>query len=436
MQFVAAGALAAILYRVKARKHITMADAPDAKRRKIDGGDSAAAPAAPADDGRGALLLRAGEAWWTGPDGAALLDNATVVGEEHFASDGGGGAAGRVIGTHNGKFHCDEVLACSMLLLLPEFRGCTIVRTRDGDALKQCHIVVDVGGEYDDAARRFDHHQPSFTGTMEALNRRIKLSSAGLVYKHYGRALVAHVARAAFGAELAADDLETVYKKLYAGFVEHVDAIDNGVDIQRSGSPRYKVTSDLSSRVDRLNPHWNEPAPAGGRAGKHAREHARFRRALRVAAEELLGHLQRWVLSWLPARVRVARAVSAAVERGEPALPGAAANKGEVLVLEEFCPWRGHLGDLEEERGLGPVAKYCVFADSRGTSWRVQAVSERPGSFETRKGLPKAWRGLRDAELDAAAGVDGCVFVHASGFIGGNKTREGAIAMAAKALAM
>ena len=36
----------------------------------------------------------------------------------------------------------------------------------------------------------------------------------------------------------------------------------------------------------------------------------------------------------------------------------------------------------------------------------------------------------------AAAGVPGCVFVHASGFIGGNDTLEGAVAMASKALDM
>lgn len=34
----------------------------------------------------------------------------------------------------------------------------------------------------------------------------------------------------------------------------------------------------------------------------------------------------------------------------------------------------------------------------------------------------------------AACGVPGGIFVHASGFIGGNRTLEGAVAMAAKAL--
>ena len=39
------------------------------------------------------------------------------------------------------------------------------------------------------------------------------------------------------------------------------------------------------------------------------------------------------------------------------------------------------------------------------------------------------------AALTAAAGIDGCKFVHASGFIGGNATYEGALAMALRLVA-
>lgn len=42
--------------------------------------------------------------------------------------------------------------------------------------------------------------------------------------------------------------------------------------------------------------------------------------------------------------------------------------------------------------------------------------------------------GVRDEELDKVSGIKGCVFVHASGFIGGNKTFEGALEMARKAV--
>lgn len=64
----------------------------------------------------------------------------------------------------------------------------------------------------------------------------------------------------------------------------------------------------------------------------------------------------------------------------------------------------------------------------------MQAISVSPGSFTSRLPLPSAWRGLRDEELSSASGIPGGVFVHMSGFIGGNQTYEGALAMATKAL--
>ena len=48
--------------------------------------------------------------------------------------------------------------------------------------------------------------------------------------------------------------------------------------------------------------------------------------------------------------------------------------------------------------------------------------------------LPESWRGLRDKELDTVSGVSGCIFVHSSGFIGGNTSYEGALKMATRAL--
>ena len=60
----------------------------------------------------------------------------------------------------------------------------------------------------------------------------------------------------------------------------------------------------------------------------------------------------------------------------------------------------------------------------------MQAIAVAPGSFESRCPLPAAWRGLRDEELSRVSGIPGGVFVHMSGFIGGNATLEGALAMA------
>lgn len=56
-------------------------------------------------------------------------------------------------------------------------------------------------------------------------------------------------------------------------------------------------------------------------------------------------------------------------------------------------------------------------------------------SFENRKSLPEAWRGVRDEKLSEVAGIKGCTFCHASGFTGGADTFEGVLEMAKKSLA-
>lgn len=73
------------------------------------------------------------------------------------------------IGTHNGVFHCDDALACFMLKCLPKFKDAEIIRTRDEALLKDCDVVVDVGGVYDAATQRFDHHQRGFTETLASV---------------------------------------------------------------------------------------------------------------------------------------------------------------------------------------------------------------------------------------------------------------------------
>lgn len=52
-----------------------------------------------------------------------------------------------------------------------------------------------------------------------------------------------------------------------------------------------------------------------------------------------------------------------------------------------------------------------------------------------RKPLHPKWWGVRNDKLEEISGIPDTVFCHASGFIGGNKTREGALKMALESLA-
>lgn len=60
---------------------------------------------------------------------------------------------------HQLTFCSDEALAVWMLKQTNDFKGATLVRTRDPAKLAECSVVVDVGGVYDPAQQRYDHHQ-------------------------------------------------------------------------------------------------------------------------------------------------------------------------------------------------------------------------------------------------------------------------------------
>lgn len=52
----------------------------------------------------------------------------------------------------------------------------------------------------------------------------------------------------------------------------------------------------------------------------------------------------------------------------------------------------------------------------------------------SRLSLLEEWRGIRDEALSELSGIKDCIFVHAGGFIGGNKNQEGALEMARRTL--
>ena len=335
---------------------------------------------------------------------------------------------GPLIGTHNGHFHADEALAVYLLRTLPAYASSPLVRTRDPELLSTCHTVVDVGGEYDATVNRYDHHQRTFTTTFP--QHGTKLSSAGLVYMHFGRAIIAQRT----GLPADSPEVSILFEKIYTEFVEALDAHDNGIsayDPADTANIKKRFNDNginLGSLVGDLNSSYtlapSDPAQA------QADEDSRFLTASTFMGETFLRKLDFYHLSWLPARGVVSAAFNARKENVH--------SSGKIMVLQESGPWKDHLYSLESEAETPEDEKplYVLYAEGphEGAKWRIQAVSVTKDSFQSRKPLPEAWRGFRDEELSAKSGVDGGVFVHASGFIGGNKSFEGAKEMAVRAL--
>ncbi|KAG5484627.1 hypothetical protein CUR178_07218 [Leishmania enriettii] len=380
-------------------------------------------------------------------DGLTVLASLADRPAASAGSSCGSSAAKPIICTHNGSFHCDEAMACGLLRHVPEYHEAIVLRTRDPKQIDACDVVVDVGAIYDAGKNRYDHHQASFHDTMTTRKKTYKtrLSSAGLVYRHFGRQIICQYVEAALQPSspvraavlsmtkwpesrtgVSDAELDVLEDAVYANFVEQVDGIDNGIECWGLADPtvgalvpNYKQSTNLSQRIGQLQAYWNEPDN-----GDVVAENANFAVAVEMAATEFFEAVTYLAFSWLPARSIVEAAFHRRQEFDE---------SGKIIVINDtkMCPWKDHLLDLEADNNCVGSVLYVVFSDSK--SWRVQAVPKTSTSFENRKPLP--YRGLRDDELSTACGIEGGVFVHVSGFIGGMKTFDGAMALAKQALA-
>ena len=247
---------------------------------------------------------------------------------------------------------------------------------------------------------------------------------------HFGKAIIAQQ----LGVSEEAEEVGVLWTKIYESFIEALDAHDNGISaydpkaVKEAGLE--KRFSDggfsLGAMVGRLNPNWNDPTPSDPVEAQKA-EDEKFLLASTRMGEEFSRDLEYYTKSWLPARSIVQQAYAKRLEY-DP--------QGRVLVFDgQSVPWKDHLYTLEAQEGGNAKVLYVLYPEkpTPDAKWRIQAVPVSKDSFESRKPLPEAWRGFRDDELSGITGVDGGVFVHAAGFIGGNKSFEGAKAMALKA---
>lgn len=82
------------------------------------------------------------------------------------------------------------------------------------------------------------------------------MSTAGLVYAHFGFEVIKEIL-ATEECIYSPEDLERIYMSIYDGFIEEIDAIDNGLPMYEEGLPLYRIDTHLSARVHNINPVWN-----------------------------------------------------------------------------------------------------------------------------------------------------------------------------------
>eukprot|EP00210_Caulerpa_lentillifera_P000808 g782.t1 len=220
--------------------------------------------------------------------------------------------------------------------------------------------------------------------------------------------------------ELDDYDLDLLYHRIYQHIIEPIDAIDNGISNCKKSDANFVDKTNLITRVGMLNTTWVDRQ---ANRVSDATHHERFLKAMDLCGNDFTTTAQHMARNWLPAR----KYVKEAIEKRYSVSP-----TGKLIYLDPSCPWREHLISIEREMSIEGAVQICVHTE--GDMFYVQTAPAGMTTFRTRLNLPYSWRGLNGKALDKATEINGCVFVHQLGFIGANKTKEGALAMAERAI--
>jgi uncharacterized UPF0160 family protein len=308
-----------------------------------------------------------------------------------------------VIVTHSGKFHADDAWAVAVLNVL--FPGCEIVRTRDAATIEAADFAIDVGGVWDPAAGRFDHHQKGFSGARAS---GVPYASAGLVWREYGARCVGALAAAHTGQQLADSEAREIAYGIDADIVQYLDLSDVGAAKNAPGG------YGLSAVVSGFNPNWLDEQRLGYGAAADAYRLEQFRRAMELLTDILVNSV----------KYRVAAMLAVAQVR-----QGEVLEDGKVLFLKNSAlPW------TQVVRKEMPKVLFVISHSVAEQRYVLHTVPVSPESFKARADLPASWAGLRDAELAAVTGVPDAGFCHNGRFIAAVKSYEGARTMARLAL--
>jgi uncharacterized UPF0160 family protein len=309
-----------------------------------------------------------------------------------------------VIVTHNGKFHADDAWAVAVLHIL--FPDAEIVRTRDPATIEAADFAVDVGGIWDPATGRFDHHQKGFDGARMS---GVPYASAGLVWREYGARCVAALAASHVGHQLGDDKAREMAYAIDADVVQYLDLSDVGAAKNAPGG------YGLSAVISGFNPNWLDEQRLGYGEPAEAFRLTEFRRAMALLTDVLVNSV----------KYRVGAMLAVEQVRQSEALEG-----GRLLFLKNSAlPW------TQLVRKEMPKVLFVISHSLSENRYLLHTVPMSAESFQARADLPAAWAGLRDAELAAVTGVADATFCHNGRFIAAAKSYEGAYTMALQALA-
>ena len=286
----------------------------------------------------------------------------------------------KTFGTHNGKFHADDVMATAILSLL--LGNIKVIRTRDENILRKLDFVYDISlGE-------FDHHQLN----KEIRENNIPYAACGLVWREFGPRVIQK-----FNSQLDQNDVINIFDYIDKNLIQGIDATDNGIDIKSE----IKVTS-ISDIIQSFNPTWDSAS---------SKDEA-FEEAALYATEVIKRIISKQV-SVIKARAIVNESFQNR-------------NINEIMVLKNGCPWLQQLLKID----INNEVLFVISPDDNNVEYKIQTVKKNVDTFEARKDILESIRGKSSEEINSIIKIDDAIFCHKAGFIASAKSMDSALKIA------
>jgi len=286
----------------------------------------------------------------------------------------------KTLGTHNGKFHADDVMATAILrLLLGDIK---VTRTRDQNILEKLDFVYDISlGE-------FDHHQLN----KEIRENNIPYAACGLVWREFGPRVIKK-----FNSQLSENDIISIFDYVDKNLVQGIDATDNGIDIKSE----IKVMT-ISDIIQSFNPTWDSQDSKD------------------VAFEEAAGYATEVIKRIINRQVSVIKARIIVNEAFQNR------NINEIMVLKNGCPWLQQLLKID----INNEVLFVISPDDNNAEYKIQTVKKTADTFEARKDILESIRGKSSEEINSIMQIDDAIFCHKAGFIASARSIESALKIA------
>lgn len=273
----------------------------------------------------------------------------------------------KILVTHNGVFHADEVMVTSVLLNLYGEDNVAIVRTSINKIDKYINdenaIIYDIGNG------KYDHHNQ-----IAKRSNGIPYSSIGLIWKDFGKDLIQKIA-----IQMGINDfniVNRVFNVIDTILIQGIDANDNGYK-----SPDYVKGSVNYFTISNMVFTFNTISYDGG-VKNVLKQELNFKKAVDICSQILIATIRKYLDG----------ANSEAILQE---LIRTRKNK-HILVLNKFIPWIGYVTKNVDD------IWYVIFPSTREEgewnmqavpAWNMQAVPANTNIRELRHPVPQAWWG-------------------------------------------